>query len=304
MRAGRPAVWAALLTIYVVWGSTFLAISFGLRTLPPFVLASSRFLTGGILMVLAGLWLARRAGESWPGRAAWKASFVLGLLLVLIGNGSVPLAQQRLSTGVASLGVSTVPLWMALFDRVIYGRRLSGLGACGIALGIAGAAVLAGSGATEGADPLGILILVTGSVAWALGSLWARTAPIPRQPLLATGMQMLWGGAALGVVALATGQATSVGHVSAESLGGLLYLLVVGSILAFTLYSWLLRNAPTPLVSTYAFANPVVAILLGWAVLDEGLGLRTGVAAALIVGAVALIVVAQARTAPAATLDR
>lgn len=300
MWPGRSRVWAALLTVYVVWGSTYLAIEYALRSLPPFLMASSRFLVAGAILLAIGWVLARRAGDAPPARRNWGAVVVLGVVLFAVGNGAVGWAQQRLTSGVTSLVVCTVPLWMALFDRIAYGRRLSALTVTGVVVGFAGAALLAAPGGADDVDAVGVGVLVAGAAAWAAGSLWSRRASLPRQPLLGTGLQMLVGAAALAVVAAATGESGRVHGVTAVSIGGVAYLVVVGSLVGFTLYAWLLRNAATPLVSTYAFANPVVAVLLGWGVEHERLGLRTLGAAVLIVAAVGLIVLAQAREPEAA----
>ena len=300
MGPGRSRVWAALLTVYVVWGSTYLAIRYALRSLPPFLMASSRFLVAGAILIGVGWVFARRAGDAPPGRRQLGAVVVLGFTLFAVGNGAVAWAQQRLTSGVTSLVVCTVPLWMALFDRVAYGRRLSALTVTGVVAGFGGAALLAAPGGADHVDAVGVVVLAAGSAAWAAGSLWSLRAPLPRQPLLGTGLQMLVGAAILALVAAAAGEPGRVHGVTAVSVGGVAYLVVVGSIVGFTLYAWLLRSAPTPMVSTYAFANPVVAVLLGWGVEHERLGLRTVGAAVLIVAAVGLIVLAQARESRAA----
>ena len=300
MGPGRSRVWAALLTVYVVWGSTYLAIRYALRSLPPFLMASSRFFVAGAILIGVGWVFARRAGDAPPARRQLGAVVVLGFTLFAVGNGAVAWAQQRLTSGVTSLVVCTVPLWMALFNRIAYGRRLSALTVTGVVAGFGGAALLAAPGGADHVDAVGVVVLAAGSAAWAAGSLWSRRAPLPRQPLLGMGLQMLVGAAILALVATATGEPGRVHGVTAVSVGGVAYLVVVGSLVGFTLYAWLLRSAPTPMVSTYAFANPVVAVLLGWGVEHERLGLRTVGAAVLIVAAVGLIVLAQARESRAA----
>ena len=300
MGPGRSRVWAALLTVYVVWGSTYLANHYALQVFPPFLMASSRFVAAGSVLLAVGWTLARRAGDAPPSRRQWGSVVVLGFTLFAVGNGAVAWAQQRLTSGVASLVVCTVPLWMALFDRIVYRRRLSALTITGVVAGFAGAALLAAPGGADQVDALGVLVLVAGSAAWAVGSLWSRRAPLPRQPFLGMGLQMLVGAGFLALAAAASGDAGQVHDVTALSVGGIAYLVVIGSLVGFTLYAWLLRTAPTPLVSTYAFANPVVAVLLGWGVEHERLGLRTVGAAVLIIAAVGLIVLAQARESRAA----
>lgn len=295
MTAGRSRVWAALITVYVVWGSTYLAIRIALRSLPPFLLGASRFIVAGAIVGAIGLALARRSGEHSDWRETWRSAALPGFLFFGMGNGSVAWAEQRLDSGVTSLVVCGLPLWMALFDRVLYGRRLGRAAGAGIVLGFVGAAVLVGPGGGARVDVLGVLGLSAGSVCWAIGSLRARQVPTRTNPLLASGVQMIWGALFLVGFATANGEPWQAGAPGWDAVGGIAYLVVVGTLVGFTLYVWLLRNAPTPLVSTYAFANPVIAVLLGWGIEHERLGLRTLGAAALIVGAVALIVLAQAR---------
>lgn len=305
MTAARSRVWAALITVYIVWGSTYLAIRIALRSVPPFLLGASRFVVAGAIVGAIGLAVARRSGERVAWRAAWRSAVLPGFLFFGMGNGSIGWAQQRLDSGVTSLVVCALPLWMALFDRLLYGRRLSRTTGLGIVLGFAGAAVLAGPGGSGRVDALGVLGVTVGSICWAIGSLRSRKAHPSTNPVLASGVQMLWGALFLCLFAVADGEPWQAGTPSWDGVGGIAYLVVVGTLVGFTLYVWLLRNAPTPLVSTYAFANPVVALLLGWGIEHERLGLRTLGAAVLIVAAVALIVAAQAREAAsaAATLE-
>lgn len=295
MTAGRSSVWAALITIYVVWGSTYLAIRIALRSVPPFLLGASRFVVAGAILGGIGLALARRSGERVEWRAAWRSAVLPGFLFFAMGNGSIAWAQQRLASGVTSLVVCALPLWMALFDRVLYGRRLSRTTGSGILLGFAGAAVLAGPVGGGRVDALGVLGVSAGSVCWAIGSLRSRQAAVHTNPMLASGVQMIWGALFLVAFAAADGEPWHAGVPAWDAVGGIAYLVVVGTLVGFTLYVWLLRSAPTPLVSTYAFANPVVAVLLGWGVEHERLGARTLGAGALLVTAVGLIVLAQAR---------
>ena len=302
MTARRSRVWAALAIDYVVWGSTYLAIKIALRSVSPFMLGASRFAVAGAVVGGIGLALARRSGERVAWREEWRGALLPGFLLFAMGNGSIAWAQVRLDSGVTALVVCGVPLWLALFDRLLYGRRLSGAAGCGIVLGFVGAAVLVGPGGGGHVDALGVLGVSAGSVCWALGSLRSRQAAASAgtNPLLASGVQMAWGALFLVGFATANGEPWQAGAPGWEAVGGIAYLVLVGTLVGFTLYAWLLRNAPTPLVSTYAFANPVVAVLLGWGIEHEPLGPRTLAAAALIVGAVGLIVLAQARESRAA----
>jgi len=279
-----PRAWGALATLYVVWGSTYLGIMLAIRTMPPFLMSSARFLVAGAFLFA----LSPRARLSLR---AWAAALVAGGALLTIGNGGITWAEQRVDSGTAALLVATMPLWLALFDRVVFGRRLSAAGWVGLVIGLGGVALLVSPGG-GGTDLLGGLACVGCAVAWAAGTLYVRRAPLPSQPGLASGMQMLAGGVLLAVAGLAAGEAGDVhlSQVSAESLLALVYLVVVGSIVAFSCFQWLLHNAPISIVSTYAYVNPVVAVLLGAAFLGEPLTLRTLVAAAAIVASVVLIV--------------
>jgi drug/metabolite transporter (DMT)-like permease len=288
MAARRAEIVAALLVVYIVWGSTYLGMLLAIRTIPVFLMASVRFLVAGALLYAWSIRRGDRTGDR-PGARQWLAAAVVGALLFLVGNTGVAWAEQRVATGTASLVIATVPLWMALFDRVGYGQRLSRNAVLGLVLGFAGAALLAGPG-TDRIDLTGFAVLLVAAACWAIGSLYSRHAPLPRRPLVSSSMQMLVGGAALAVVAAASGELADVGRPSLESALAVAYLVVFGSILAFSTYAWLLRVARTSLVSTYAYMNPLVAVLLGWAVENEGVGLRTLGAGALILVAVALIV--------------
>jgi drug/metabolite transporter (DMT)-like permease len=281
--------WAALATVYVVWGSTYLAIMLAIRTMPPFLMSSARFLLAGLLV----LPLVRGAGR--PGLRQWLAAAVAGGAMFVVGNGGITWAEKRVDSGAAALLVATAPLWMALLDRV-RGRRLSRSAIAGLAVGLVGVALLVGPGAGA-VDLVGGGICVLSAAAWAAGSLYSRDAPLPPSPFLAAAMQMLTGGALLGILGLALGEAGDVhpARVSLESVLGLAFLVVFGSIVAFTAYVWLLEHVPTAIVSTYAYVNPVVAVLLGAAFLGEPLGLRTLAAGAAIVVSVVLIVSADVR---------
>jgi drug/metabolite transporter (DMT)-like permease len=281
--------WGALATLYVVWGSTYLGIMLAIRTLPPFLMSSARFLVAGAFLFA----LSPRRRLGWR---AWAAALVAGGALLTVGNGGITWAEQRVDSGVAALLVATMPLWLALFDRLVYGRRLSASGWAGLLVGLGGVALLVSPGGGR-TDVVGGLACIASAAAWAAGSLYSQHAPLPSQPALASGMEMLAGGALLGVAGLAAGEGGQVhpAHVSVESLLALAYLVVVGSIVAFSCFHWLLRNAPTSIVATYAYVNPVVAVLLGAAFLGEPLTLRTLVAGAAIVVSVVLIVGGRVR---------
>jgi drug/metabolite transporter (DMT)-like permease len=288
-RTSGTGLWAALFVVYVVWGSTYLFILLAERTLPVFLMASIRFLVAGGLLYLWAVRQGDREGDR-PGRKQWLAAAVTGVPLFVVGNAGVAWAEKRVDTGIASLIIAAVPLWMALFDRVACGQRLTRTGAGGLVLGFGGVALLAWPSGPSRVEIGGAIALLVSGAGWAAGSLYSRRAPLPRRPLVSAGMQMLAGGAFLLVVSAASGEMSRVHHVSATSILALVYLIVLGSWLAFSAYAWLLRNARTALVSTYAYVNPLVAVFLGWAVENESVSLRTVGAGAIILAAVALIV--------------
>lgn len=282
--------------LYVVWGSTYLAIKIAIKTLPPFLMASARFLVAGAVLFAITLRSSRREGTRL-GLRQWRASAIVGTALLFGGNGGVVWAEGRIDSGVAALVIATVPLWMAIVDRIVTGERLPRASVAGLVLGFAGLALLVGRPGGQ-IDPLGVAVVLGASLSWAAGSVYARRAPLPSQPLLAAGMEMLCGGAVLLLVGLVGGEVSNV-HLDAISLSSamaLLYLIVVGSLVAFSAYAWLLSHAKLSLISTYAYVNPVVAVFLGWAILSERITGRTILASAVIVAAVALIV--ASRTVP------
>ncbi|MFL5561942.1 MAG: EamA family transporter [Gemmatimonadaceae bacterium] len=292
----RALVLTAFATVYVVWGSTYLAIRYAVETIPPFAMAGTRFLLAGAMMIAWAKWKdgARATGSNW------RAAAIAGALLLAFGNGAVVWAEQRVPSGLTALLVAAVPLWMVLADWVRPGgtRPTPGV-AIGVAVGIAGIVLLVGTGSLGGqrVDPVGAAALVFGSLSWAIGSLYSRTADLPTNPIFATGMEMFAGGAVLWIGALATGEVAhlDLSHASAASVTGFIYLVIFGSLIGFTAYAWLLRVSTPAKVSTYAFVNPVIAVLLGWAIAHEPVGARTIAAAAVIVGAVALITMTRGR---------
>jgi drug/metabolite transporter (DMT)-like permease len=284
--------------VYVVWGSTYIGILVAVRTFPPFLMGATRFLIAGALLYA---WSIRRGDREndRPGRKQWAAAALVGGLLLVSANGLLSWAEQRVDSGVSSLVIATVPLWMALFDRVACGQRLGRSAVGGLVVGLAGAALLAGPTGPGHIEAVGALVLLVSAMSWAAGSLYSRRAPLPRRPLVGASMEMLAGGVMLAVLGLAVGEGGQLSHVSAKSLLALGYLIVFGSLIGFSAYIWLLRAAPTSLVSTYAYVNPVVAVWLGWALESEPIGARTLIAGAMILLAVALIV--RARPARART---
>ena len=287
----RAQVLAAFAAVYVVWGSTYLAIRFAIETLPPFLMAGTRFLASG-----AALYAWTRArGAPRPTRLHWRETAVVGAFLLVGGNGGVAWAEQRVPSGLAALLVATVPLWMVLLEWWRSGgvkpgwRTWAGIATGFLGLGIlVGPAELLGGGAADG---VGAAALVAASVLWAVGSVYSRRAALPESPLQATGMEMLAGGAMLVLVGSAAGEwgRLDPGAVSGRSLLALAYLVVFGSGVGFTAYVWLLKHVEVAKVSTYAYVNPVVAVFLGWLLAGEAVTARTLAAAAVIVVAVAFI---------------
>ena len=289
-------IWAALITIYLVWGSTYLAIRFAVETLPPFTMAATRFLFAGATMYA---W-RRVRGDATPSGREWRSAAIVGLLLLAGGNGAVVWAEQRIVSSVAALLVATVPLLMALMDALRPGgRRIDWRVGLSVLAGFAGVVVLIGpaqgSGTVGRVDLIGAAAVIVGMLFWSSGSLYGREAPVPSSPLMATSVEMLAGGAGLLVMGALTGEwgRLDLGLVSTRSLLALAYLIVMGAWVAFSAYTWLLRVAPTSMVSTYAYVNPLVAILLGHVLAAEPLNARILVAAAVIVGSVALITATQ-----------
>jgi drug/metabolite transporter (DMT)-like permease len=294
-----PLVWAALAVVYVVWGSTYLAIRVTIETLPPMLSASLRFLVAGSLLYTFAIRRGDRETDR-PGWPQWRSAAIVGGLLFLGGNGGVVWAEQRIPSGIAALVVATVPLWMALIGFVALRERLPRIAVAGLVVGFAGTALLIRPTGEGGVDTVGALVVVGGSLCWAIGSLYSRRAPLPARPLVSASMQLLCGGAILGVVGVAGGEFGRIepSAFSRSSVLALCYLIVFGTLAAFPCYTWLLRSAPTSVVSTYAYVNPVVAVALGWAFADEHVEPITIVAGAIIVTAVAMIVTARRSSEP------
>jgi drug/metabolite transporter (DMT)-like permease len=281
-------VWLALVTVYVVWGSTFIALAIAVRDLPPLIAMSARHLVAGAILLAVAL--PRGDRERDPvGRPQIRAAFVFGGLLFLVGHGSLAWAQQTVPAGVAALLVGSIPIWMALLDRAAYGRRLHGSAYAGFVLGFVGLAFLVDPFGEGSVDRLGAIAILFGALSWAAGSLYSRGAPLPKRPLVSAGLGSLCGGILLLASSILTGELGDA-RWTAAALFSVAYLIVVGSLVGFTAYVWLLRAAPTSLVATYAYVNPIVAVILGWMLLGEQITLRMVVSGGAIVVAVALIV--------------
>jgi drug/metabolite transporter (DMT)-like permease len=290
------AVGVALVAVYILWGSTYLGIRFAEQTIPALLMGFTRFIVAGALMIAVGMLRSPR-GERLPNRAQWRSAAIIGAALLFAGNGGVICAEQHVPSGIAAIVVALVPLHMAWLDRVFYGQPVSRWTVAGIVAGFVGLVVLVGPTGGGHLDLAGVGVLLLGSFCWAAGSLYARTAPMPRSAATASGMQMLAGGVLLGLAGLATGEAGHVhlGAVSTKSALSVAYLVVAGSLVGFSAYAWLIRKAPTTLVSTYAYVNPVVAVLLGAAFASEALTARTMIAGAIILAGVAMIVARPAQ---------
>jgi len=277
--------------IYLIWGSTYLAIRFAVETLPPFLMAGVRFLVSGALLYV---WMRARGAER-PTLRHWRSTAIVGGLLLLGGNGGVVWAEQVVPSGITALMIATVPLWMVLIHWMSPGgERPSTRVWIGVVIGFFGIVLLVNPFASSNSfrvDPVGAAILCFATISWSFGSIYSRNAPMPPESLLATAMEMLTGGAMLALMGTVIGEWSrlNLADASFKSLVSVLYLIVFGSLVAFSAYTWLLKNASPARVSTYAYVNPVIAVFLGWALADEVLNSRIFVAAAVIILAVILI---------------
>ena len=291
------AVLAAFAAVYVIWGSTYLFIRIAVETMPPLLMAGVRFLVAGGVLLAVTRRLPGAAGVTM-GRREWRAAAIAGALLLFAGNGGVSYGEQYVPSGVVALMVATVPLFIALLSAIALGRRLRPLAIVGIGAGLLGTAILIRPGAGGSADLGHMLLVLASPLCWAIGSLYATRAPLAKHVLVATAMEMLCGGVLLVAAGLALGEAGAVhlSHVSVAAWLSVLYLIVFGSLVAFSAYVWLLGKVATTAVATYAYVNPLVAVLLGWAVLGEHITAQTVIAAALIIVAVVLILSRPAST--------
>jgi drug/metabolite transporter (DMT)-like permease len=299
---GRWKVAAALGIVYVVWGSTYLGIAVMVQTLPPLVSAGFRYAVAGVILLLALIAWHRLRGTPFerPSRRHWWSAIVIGTLLLLGGNGGVVLGETLIASGVAALVVATTPIWMALFEALVAGERPSRLTVAGLVAGIVGVAILVVP--LEGSvriDPLGLALVAGAAISWSIGSVYSRRVPMPRSPFQGAGLEMLAGGLVMLAVGLIRGELAAVNpdEFSTESVVALVYLIVFGSLVAFTAYIWLLSHAAITVVSTTAYVNPIVAVALGVLILNEPMEPRTWLAAVIIIGAVVAIVTGRPRTA-------
>jgi drug/metabolite transporter (DMT)-like permease len=287
---------ACFLAVYIIWGSTYFAIRIGLESFPPLLLAGTRHIGAGILLCL----LFWRSGTR-PTKQQWITAAITGLLLLFAGNGGVCWAEQSVPSGITALLVATVTLWMVLVDWLRPGgHRPSAQVLLGIVVGFAGLLILIGPahlGNSGRVNPIGAAVLVLASLTWACGSLYSKHGALPSSPLLGAGMQALCGGTVLWVVGLLTGEGARFhpSSITPRAWLAAAYLVVFGSCLGFSAYLYILKKSTAARVATYAFVNPIVALLIGWGLGGEGLSGRTLLAGAIILSAVILVITAPHR---------
>ena len=290
---------AAFAAVYIIWGSTYLAIRFAIETIPPYTMAGIRFLfAGGLLFG----WTSWR-GRVRPTLRQWRSALIIGTLLLVTGNGLLTWAEQFVDSGVAALIVATVPLWMVLLEALRRsGARPTALVVVGLLLGLVGIAILIGPSELGGAPVhlVGATVICLAAFSWALGSIYSRNAPQVSSTLQNVGMQMLLGGAILVLCGLFLGERVDLATISARSAWSLAYLSAIGGIVSYSAYVWLLKVSTPAKVSTYAYVNPVVAVLLGWALAGETMGPRVVLASVTVVSAVVLITYQKSKVAPVA----
>ena len=286
---------AAFAAVYIFWGSTYLAIKYAIETLPPFLMAGSRFLFAGSILFL---WARLSKDYEAPKLEHWRTSFIVGTLLLLGGNGGVVLAQHFIPSSLAALLVATEPLWIVVLSWAwLKGSRPNWKVALGLLLGFAGVWMLISGRATNGVQAdssgqwIGILAVIFGAFSWAAGSIYGLRASVPKSSLLTAGMQMMAGSISLLLVGVVRGELSTFepSAVSNNSLFGLAYLIIFGSLVGFTAYSWLLKNARPSMVATYAYVNPVIAVILGWLIAGESMTGQMLIGAGIVVGSVVLI---------------
>ena len=296
----KVKVLAAFASIYIIWGSTYLGIRFAIETIPPFFMAGIRFVIAGAILYA---W-ARLRGAEKPSFIHWRSAAVIGALLLFLGNGGVTWSEQRVPSGIAALLIATVPLWIVLQDWLWHGAaRPSARVIAGLITGLIGMLLLVGPGqflGEGGVDLIGVGVLMIATSSWAAGSLYSRKAKLPDSPFLSTAMEMLAGGFILLLFGFVTGVSSRMNPDawSVRSTLALGYLIIFGSLVAFTAYVWLLRVVATERVATYAYVNPIIAMLLGWGFAGEQFTTDTLLAALAIIVAVILIITSQSRRPP------
>lgn len=288
----KSKIWIALITLYIVWGSTYFGIKVAIETIPPFFHAGIRFLVSGLIILV---W-QRLAKQEMPTRKQWISTAIIGNLLLLGGNGLVSWAEQFIPSGIAALIIATVPLSLVVLEALRPGGvKPTWQAIGGLIIGFVGIFILAGpaevSGSTTELNTFGVIALLAATVLWAMGSIYSKTADLPKASLVTTGAEMLMGSIGLFIISLITGELNGwdPSAVSGRSIAGLVYLITIGSIVGFGSYIWLLQNAPISLVATYAYVNPIVAVLLGYFFGNEALEPRIWIATVIIIGAVIFI---------------
>jgi drug/metabolite transporter (DMT)-like permease len=287
----KTKIWLALVALYIVWGSTYFGIKVAIETIPPFLHAGVRFLISGLILVI---W-QRAAGYEMPTRKQWISTAIIGNLLLLGGNGLVSWAEQFIPSGIAALIIGSMPLFLVVAEAIRpHGVKPNWQSIIGLVIGFIGIYILinpAEAAAGTGLNLYGVAALLSACLLWATGSVYSKSADLPKSSLMTTGAEMLMGSIGLFIVSLATGelQGWNPAEVSARSLAGLGYLITIGSIVGFGSYIWLLQHAPISLVATYAYVNPIVAVLLGAWLGNETLEPHIWLATAIIIGSVMFI---------------
>jgi drug/metabolite transporter (DMT)-like permease len=305
-KPSRVLIVLAFAAVYIIWGSTYLGIRLAIETLPPFLMAATRFMTAGAILFA---WAVFNGQKVRPSLTEWPTAFIIGGLLLLCGNGGVTWAEKYIASSLAALLVATEPLWVVILNWGLTHRRPNTKVLLGVLIGLAGVALLVSDGLGQGAhgsrlNLIGAGVVVLAGFAWAAGSVYSSRRPIRTVTSMASGMQMLAGGSLLLLLALVAGdfKRLNLDNASWVSIGAFAYLMLFGSLVTFTAYSWLLNNVTTARAATYAYVNPVVAVLLGWLIASEPITLKMMLGAAIIVGSVVLITTFghdHAATAPA-----
>jgi len=306
MQANKPSrvlVVLAFAAVYILWGSTYLGIRLAIETLPPFLMAGTRFTLAGTILLT---WSRLKGQRFLSSPSEWQKALIVGGLLLLCGNGGVTWAEKYVATSLAALLVSTEPLWVVILNWILTRRRPNSLVLLGVLTGLAGVTMLVSDGLASGngnswLSLIGAGVVIVAGFAWAAGSVYSNRQPIAASTSMASGMQMVSGGVLLLVLALVSGDVgrLSLSHASWTSIGAFFYLLVFGSLVGFTAYSWLLNNVTPAMATTYAYVNPVVAVFLGWLVAGEPLTRRMLLAAVVIISSVVLITTFSREPGPA-----
>jgi len=292
----KTRILLAFAAVYVLWGSTYLAIKYAVASFPPFALGATRFFVAGLALYAFARW----RGQPAPNRTEWRNAAITGVLMLAFGNGAVIWSEQMVPSGIVAIIVATVPLWMVLMDwlrpRGVRPKRMMFVG---LTLGLVGIAILIGAGARGHVPPAGALVLMVGSISWAIGSILTRHTERPRSAFVYSALQMLAASAAFTVMAFASGELRgfSADRVTMGGIVGWVYLIIFGSLIGYTAYIYLLGNVSAAKAATYAYVNPVIAVLLGWAFAHEPIGARSVVAAAIILAGVAIITTARSSSA-------